>query len=186
MICRQPKLIHPATRPPFPTPTQPGCSQVKRARSQGSFCITTTATTTTANAAAAAASKRTTRDVFFFFSGRRHGRVSAPTLAGVSAAVAMMGGVAVACMAVASSTSPSAAVSAAESTSKHTYASGVSEAAGEGEKEEEWKENASLVAAAHELRRALTPPHQSLFRVVCILVYEDSAGNLHRVTGECQ
>ena len=46
------------------------------------------------------------------------------------------------------------------------------------------EENASLVAAAHELRRSLTPPHQSLFRVVCILVYEDFSGNLHRITGE--
>lgn len=44
--------------------------------------------------------------------------------------------------------------------------------------------NASLVAAAHELRRRLTPPHQSLFRVVCILVYEDFSGNFHRITGE--
>lgn len=51
--------------------------------------------------------------------------------------------------------------------------------------EEEEEENAALVAAAHELRRSLTPPHQSLFRVVCILVYEDSAGKLHRITGEC-
>lgn len=45
------------------------------------------------------------------------------------------------------------------------------------------EENAALVAAAHDLRRALTPPHQSLFRVVCILVYEDFSGNLHRITG---
>ena len=45
--------------------------------------------------------------------------------------------------------------------------------------------NAALVAAAHELRRTLTPPHQSLFRVVCILVYEDFSGSLHRITGEC-
>lgn len=45
-------------------------------------------------------------------------------------------------------------------------------------------ENEALVAAAHELRRSLVPPHQSLFRVVCILVYEDIAGKFHRITGE--
>lgn len=47
------------------------------------------------------------------------------------------------------------------------------------------QENNELVVAAHDLRLRLTPPHQSLFRVVCILVYEDFAGNLHRITGEC-
>ena len=57
-------------------------------------------------------------------------------------------------------------------------------ATGGKEEEEEEEENASLLAAAHELRRSLIPPHQSLFRVVCILVYEDFAGNLHRITGE--
>ncbi|CAM9334799.1 unnamed protein product [Ectocarpus fasciculatus] len=45
------------------------------------------------------------------------------------------------------------------------------------------EDNAALVAAAHELRRKLVPPHQSLFRVVCILVYEDFSGRLHRITG---
>lgn len=55
---------------------------------------------------------------------------------------------------------------------------------GKGEAGREDKDNDDLVAAAHELRRTLTPPHQSLFRVVCILVYEDFSGKLHRLTGE--
>lgn len=46
-------------------------------------------------------------------------------------------------------------------------------------------ENDELVAAAHELRLSLHPPHQSLFRVVCILLYEDNSGGIRRVTGEC-
>lgn len=45
-------------------------------------------------------------------------------------------------------------------------------------------ENAELVAAAHELRLSLDPPHQSLFRVVCILLYEDESGKMRRITGE--
>lgn len=45
-------------------------------------------------------------------------------------------------------------------------------------------ENAQLVATAHELRRSLDPPHQSLFRVVCILLYEDVSGKMRRITGE--
>ncbi|CAM9274425.1 unnamed protein product [Sphacelaria rigidula] len=44
-------------------------------------------------------------------------------------------------------------------------------------------ENAQLVATAHELRRSLDPPHQSLFRVVCILLYEDVSGKMRRITG---
>lgn len=45
-------------------------------------------------------------------------------------------------------------------------------------------ENADLVSAAHEIRLGLAPPHQSLFRVVCILIYEDSSGNLCRLIGK--
>lgn len=45
---------------------------------------------------------------------------------------------------------------------------------------EDW----SLVETAHELRRKLPPPHQSLFRVVCILVYEDYSGGVRQITGE--
>lgn len=101
-----------------------------------------------------------------------------PTLAGLS-------GVAVACIAateysrpelVLAAASPRSAISAVVEEEK--------EKARGGKEEEEEKENASLLAAAHELRRSLIPPHQSLFRVVCILVYEDFAGNLHRITGE--
>lgn len=67
-------------------------------------------------------------------------------------------------------------VAAAPSTGSAPYAIG--------EDEEEEKVNAALIASAHELRRSLTPPHQSLFRVVCILVYEDSERRLHQITGE--
>lgn len=173
MVRRLPKpRIHP---PNHPLTHHDRCLQTSRARSQGSFCIATIAT-----GAASATSKRNARNGFNFFSGRRHRPpLSVPTLAGVSTAVAMMGGVAVTCMAVASSAYPAAAMLAAESTSKDVSNSSVSRADGEGE-----EDNASLVAAAHELRRTLTPPHQSLFRVVCILVYEDRSGNLHRITGK--
>lgn len=53
------------------------------------------------------------------------------------------------------------------------------------ERTRDYVENAELVAVAHELRLSLDPPHQSLFRVVCILVYEDSSGTTLRITGEC-
>ena len=45
---------------------------------------------------------------------------------------------------------------------------------------EDW----SLVEKAHKLRRKIAPPHQSMFRVVCILVYEDYSGGVHLITGE--
>lgn len=53
------------------------------------------------------------------------------------------------------------------------------------ERRRDYAENAELVAAAHELRLSLDPPHQSLFRVVCILLYEDVSGRSLRITGEC-
>ncbi|CAN0518212.1 unnamed protein product, partial [Ectocarpus sp. 12 AP-2014] len=93
----------------------------------------------------------------------------APALPGIS--VVATAGVVLACLsATTTSSRPSATVMAAESD--------ISGAAlGE-------EDNAALVEAAHELRRKLVPPHQSLFRVVCILVYEDFSGRLHRITGE--
>ncbi|CAM9995325.1 unnamed protein product, partial [Ectocarpus fasciculatus] len=90
------------------------------------------------------------------------------SLAGVS--VVATGGVILACLSATSGSRPSATAMAAES-----------DISGAGLGEED---NAALVAAAHELRRKLVPPHQSLFRVVCILVYEDFSGRLHRITGE--
>jgi hypothetical protein len=46
-------------------------------------------------------------------------------------------------------------------------------------------EQQQLAAAhsAHELRRSLTPPHQSKFRVVAFIDYVDSAGQQHRISG---
>ncbi|CAM9255383.1 unnamed protein product [Scytosiphon promiscuus] len=104
-----------------------------------------------------------------------------PGLAGVPGA--RVGGVTIACLAAAAAavicTRPTE-VMAAESRTPSTAATAAEKEA-DGEDDEE--DNASLVAAAHELRRALTPPQQSLFRVVCILVYEDFSGRLHRITG---
>ncbi|KAG5186753.1 hypothetical protein JKP88DRAFT_288551 [Tribonema minus] len=39
------------------------------------------------------------------------------------------------------------------------------------------------VTMAHRLRRSLEPPHQSRFRVVCVIEYEDDGGATHVVTG---
>ncbi|CAN0514788.1 unnamed protein product, partial [Ectocarpus sp. 12 AP-2014] len=93
-----------------------------------------------------------------------------PALPGIS--VLATAGIVLACLSATTTISsrPSATVMAAESD--------ISGAAlGE-------EDNAALVEAAHELRRKLVPPHQSLFRVVCVLVYEDFSGRLHRITGE--
>lgn len=117
------------------------------------------------------------------FSGRRGPLLLLPTLAGLS------GVAAVACVAATEYSRPELVLAAASTQSapsvavvgKENDTGQEREREEEGEKEKQ--ENAALVAAAHELRRSLTPPHQSLFRVVCILVYEDSAGNVHRITG---
>lgn len=85
----------------------------------------------------------------------------------------------IACLAIAAAAAASSRqgkVRAAESTAPSPAATSVVEG--------EEADNVSLVAAAHDLRRALTPPQQSLFRVVCILVYEDFSGRLHRITGK--
>lgn len=85
----------------------------------------------------------------------------------------------IACLSVAAaavvSSRPTTEVMAAESGTPPPAAMGEEDGGGD---------NASLVEAAHDLRRALIPPQQSLFRVVCILVYEDFSGGLHRITGK--
>ena len=75
---------------------------------------------------------------------------------------------------------PTQAVAADSGPGFAAHGEGVADGGGDGDVGEG---NAALVAAAHDLRRSLTPPHQSLFRVVCILVYEDFSGKLHRITG---
>lgn len=111
-------------------------------------------------------------------SSRGDGRLFSPGRRGLLPTLAGLSGVAIACVAATESSRPAGFVLAAESTPSSALSAVVED------EEEDEKENAELVAVAHELRRSLTPPHQSLFRVVCILVYEDSAGNLHRITGE--
>ncbi|CAM9446715.1 unnamed protein product [Choristocarpus tenellus] len=46
------------------------------------------------------------------------------------------------------------------------------------------QEDESLVAIAHGIRTSLVPPHLSLFRVVCILQYQDSKSGVHLITGK--
>lgn len=98
-----------------------------------------------------------------------------------------MGGVGVtvvtaACLAAWSTSRP--AVLVAEPIPSYRGASDNGDSVSGGGGEVVFDENFALVAAAHALRRTLAPPHQSFFRVVCILVYEDFAGRLHRITGE--
>ncbi|CAM9286931.1 unnamed protein product, partial [Hapterophycus canaliculatus] len=140
--------------------------------------FSTFSTKTTSDASSAAGHKNS--------SGWRRVR---PGQGGVPAG--KMGSVGYACLAMAAAAAAVAAaaassrqtrVMAADSTRPSAAASTTVPVAPSDEEEEE--DNASLVAAAHELRRALTPPQQSLFRVVCILVYEDFSGRLHRITGE--
>jgi hypothetical protein len=47
----------------------------------------------------------------------------------------------------------------------------------------EEQQQLAAVYSAHELRRSLTPPHQSKFRVVAFIDYVDSAGKQHRISG---
>jgi len=126
-------------------------------------CLSTASTSTTAAASSSTSTKRAADEAF---SARQHYWLLPALAAGT--AVALGGGAA---LAYASGPAPAAPPAEAP---RSAASADLAEAG----------DNATLVAAAHELRRSLSPPHQSLFRVVCILVYEDFSGKLHRITGE--